>query len=187
MAIRWRWPPLSFTPRSPTRASRPLRPLLSRSAGIRVPVQPVKGYSITAPIGAWPDAPVTPVIDEHLHAAVCPLGDRLRVAGTAEFAGYNQTLTKSRIENLFSLLNALYPGYEPYADTLNTDRWTGLRPMAPDGVGIMGRTRIANLFLNTGHGHLGWTMAAGAGKAVAAEVLGTGCDFDLSAYRLDNH
>ena len=160
-------------------------PLLSRNVGLRVPVQPVKGYSITAPIGAWRGAPITPVIDEHLHAAVCPLGDRLRVAGTAEFAGYSQTLTKSRIDNLFHLLTSLYPDYEPHLDPAKTDRWTGLRPVAPDGVGIMGRTRIPNLFLNTGHGHLGWTMAAGAGKAVAAEVLGNGAEFDLEPYRLE--
>ena len=160
-------------------------PLLSRSVGLRVPVQPVKGYSITAPSGDWGGAPVIPVIDEHLHAAVCPLGDRLRVAGTAEFAGYNHALTKSRIDNLFHLLTSLYPDYAAHLDPANTDRWTGLRPMAPDGVGIMGRTRIPNLFLNTGHGHLGWTMAAGAGKAVAAEVLGTDAGFELERYRLD--
>lgn len=160
-------------------------PLLSRGVGVRVPVQPVKGYSITAPIGSWTGAPRTPVVDEHLHAAVCPLGDRLRVAGTAEFAGYNRTLTKSRIDNLFRLLTSLYPDYEAHLDPVNTDRWTGLRPMSPDGVGIMGRTRIPNLFLNTGHGHLGWTMAAGAGKAVAAEVLGGAAEFDLGPYRLE--
>ncbi len=159
-------------------------PLLSRSVGLRVPVQPVKGYSITAPIGRWATPPTIPVIDEHLHAAVCPLGDRLRVAGTAEFAGYNSVLTKSRIENLFHLLISLYPEYEPYLDEAKTDRWTGLRPVTPAGVGIMGRTAISNLYLNTGHGHLGWTMAAGAGKAVAAEVLETESDFDLSNYRL---
>jgi D-amino-acid dehydrogenase len=159
-------------------------PLLSRSVGLRIPVQPVKGYSITAPIGRWEQPPTIPVIDEHLHAAVCPLGDRLRVAGTAEFAGYNSVLTKSRIDNLFQLLLSLYPEYEPYLDEAATDRWTGLRPVTPAGVGIMGRTAISNLYLNTGHGHLGWTMAAGAGKAVAAEILETESEFDLSNYRL---
>jgi len=159
-------------------------PLLSRTAGLRVPVQPVKGYSITAPIGSWQDPPKVPVIDEHLHAAVCPLGDRLRVAGTAEFAGYNSVLTKSRIDNLFRLLVSVYPGYESHLDPTMTDRWTGLRPVTPTGVGFMGRTAISNLYVNTGHGHLGWTMAAGAGKAVAAEVLDTGSEFDLSDYHL---
>lgn len=160
-------------------------PLLTRSVGVRVPVQPVKGYSLTAPIGHWTGAPRTPVIDEHLHAAVCPLGDRLRVAGTAEFAGYNRTLTKSRVDNLFSLLTSMYPDYAAHLEPAVTDRWTGLRPMSPDGVGIMGCTRIPNLFLNTGHGHLGWTMAAGAGKAVAGEVLGGDPEFDLAPYRLE--
>jgi D-amino-acid dehydrogenase len=159
-------------------------PILTRTAGLRVPVQPVKGYSITAPVGEWAGPPRIPVIDEHLHAAVCPLGNRLRVAGTAEFAGYNQVLTKSRIDNLFQLLMALYPDYTPHLNETVTDRWTGLRPVAPDGVGIMGRTRLKNLYLNTGHGHLGWTMAAGAGKAVAAEVSGVESEFDLADYRL---
>jgi len=159
-------------------------PLLSRTAGLRVPVQPVKGYSLTAPLGQWAEPPTIPVIDDHLHAAVCPLGDRLRVAGTAEFAGYNSVLTKSRIDNLFKLLLSLYPEYEPHMDKAATDRWTGLRPVTPTGVGIMGRTEISNLYLNTGHGHLGWTMAAGAGKAVATEILGAEPDFDLSNYRL---
>lgn len=159
-------------------------PLLARTVGLRLPVQPVKGYSITAQIGGWEQAPTIPIIDEHLHAAVCPLGDRLRVAGTAEFTGYNSVLTKSRIDNLFRLLLSLYPAYEPYLNTATTDRWTGLRPMTPDGVGIMGRTAISNLYVNTGHGHLGWTMAAGAGKAVAGEVLDVAPEFELGDYRL---
>lgn len=159
-------------------------PRLSRSAGLRVPVQPVKGYSITTAVGNWERAPTVPVIDDHLHAAVCPLGDRLRVAGTAEFTGYNSVLTKNRIDNLFRLLLSLYPEYEPHLDSATSDRWTGLRPMTPTGVGIMGRTPISNLYLNTGHGHLGWTMAAGAGKAVAAEVMETEAEFDLRDYRI---
>lgn len=159
-------------------------PLLARTIGLRIPIQPVKGYSITAAMDGWNHAPMIPVIDEHLHTAVCPLGDRVRVAGTAEFAGYNSVLTKSRIDNLFRLLLSMYPAYEPYLNHATTDRWTGLRPMTPDGVGIMGRTAISNLYLNTGHGHLGWTMAAGAGKAVAAEVMDLEPEFELGDYRL---
>jgi D-amino-acid dehydrogenase len=160
-------------------------PLLSRSAGLRLPIQPVKGYSITAPIGKWENAPTIPVIDEHLHAAVCPLGERLRVAGTAEFAGYSTVLTKSRIDNLFHLLLSLYPEYETFLDPEMVDRWTGLRPVTPDGVARLGRTTISNLYLNTGHGHLGWTLAAGSGKAVAAEVMETEPEFELQDYRLN--
>jgi D-amino-acid dehydrogenase len=125
-----------------------------------------------------------PVIDDFLHAAVCPLGARLRVAGTAEFAGYDLRLTPSRIANLFKLLKLLYPAVEPHLDPATVQAWTGLRPMSADGVGIMGATPIRNLFLNTGHGPLGWTMAAGAGKLVAGEIVGAPTALDLAAYRL---
>ena len=159
---------------------------IARSVGVHVPVHPVKGYSITAPIGNWSDPPKMPIIDDHAHAAVCPIGDRLRVAGTAEFAGFNQSLTKSRIENLFKLLRSIYPEYQQHEDLSATDRWTGLRPMTPRGVGIMGKTTLNNLFINSGHGHLGWTMAAGAGRAVADEVMELETQFDLSGYRLQD-
>jgi D-amino-acid dehydrogenase len=159
-------------------------PLLTRTVGLRVPVQPVKGYSITMPIGKWDNPPLVPVIDEHFHAAVCPLGDRLRVAGTAEFAGFNNVLTESRIDNLFRLVRSVYPDFDSHLDPATTDRWTGLRPMTPSGVAIMGKTKISNLFLNTGHGHLGWTMAAGSGKAVASEVLAHAGEFELGDYEL---
>jgi D-amino-acid dehydrogenase len=159
--------------------------ILARRAGLRVPVRPVKGYSITTPIGSWTKPPAIPVIDDKYHAAVCPLGDRLRVAGTAEFAGFDTTLTKSRIENLIRLLTATYPDVEPHLDLSTTDRWTGLRPMTPTGVPLMGRTPLANLYLNTGHGHLGWTMAAGSGLAVAEEMVDGRSSFDLDDYRLN--
>jgi len=157
---------------------------LARQLGLAVPVQPAKGYSITVPSGAWAGRPTMPVIDDFLHAAVCPLGDRLRVAGTAEFAGYDLRLTPSRIANLFKLLTQLYPSFQPHLDPAQAVPWTGLRPMSADGVGIMGRTSIPNVHLNTGHGPLGWTMAAGAGKLVADEVVGQPTALDLAAYRL---
>lgn len=157
---------------------------LARELGVGVPVQPAKGYSITVPCAAWTARPTLPVIDDFLHAAVCPLGNRLRVAGTAEFAGYDLRLTPSRIANLFGLLKQLYPAVEPYLDVKQVQAWTGLRPMSADGVGIMGRTPVDNLFLNTGHGPLGWTMAAGAGKLVADEIVGATPALDLAPYRL---
>lgn len=157
---------------------------LARQLGLGVPVQPAKGYSITVPCAAWTAPPRLPVIDDFLHAAVCPLGARLRVAGTAEFAGYDLRLTPARIANLFGLLKQLYPAVAPYLDPTNVQAWTGLRPMSADGVGIMGATPLAGLFLNTGHGPLGWTMAAGAGKLVADEIVGAPTALDLAAYRL---
>ncbi len=146
-------------------------PALAASCGLKVPVQPVKGYSITVPMAHWRVQPEVPVIDERYHAAVCPLGQQLRVAGTAEFAGFDTTLTQSRIGNLYDLIARIYPAESRDIDRRTCAEWTGLRPMSPDGVGIMGRTAVQGLYLNTGHGHLGWTMAPGAGKLVADDII----------------
>ena len=146
-------------------------PALAAGAGLKVPVQPVKGYSLTVPMADWRVQPQVPVIDEHFHAAVCPLGAQLRVAGTAEFAGFDTTLTASRINNLYALIHGIYPAESRHIDRRACVEWTGLRPMSPDGVGIMGRTAVKGLYLNTGHGHLGWTMAPGAGKLVADDIM----------------
>lgn len=159
-------------------------PALARTVGLALPIVPVKGYSITLDRGGWQGAPRMPVIDDHLHAAVCPLGDRLRVAGTAEFTGHDLTLTRGRIENLFALVLKLYPEFAPHLRRDTATQWTGLRPMSCDGVGIMGGTAVPGIYLNTGHGPLGWTMAAGAGRLVADEILGIAPALDLAAYRL---
>jgi len=158
---------------------------LARTVGLAVPVAPVKGYSLTLSRNGWPTAPRIPVIDDHLHAAVCPLGERLRVAGTAEFAGFDLALTASRLQNLFELVLKLYPEFAPYLDREMATTWTGLRPMSCDGVGIMGRTDVPGLFLNTGHGPLGWTMAAAAGRLVADEISGQRPALEMAAYRLE--
>lgn len=157
-------------------------PALAASAGVRVPVQPVKGYSITLPLAPWAVRPQVPVIDEHYHAAVCPLGDQLRIAGTAEFAGFDVALTPARIDNLYRLVAHLYPHGAAQIDRRQAAHWTGLRPMSPDGVGIMGRTAVAGLYLNTGHGHLGWTMAPGAGKLVADEIVAAAAELPRADY-----
>ncbi|MEQ8232006.1 MAG: D-amino acid dehydrogenase [Gammaproteobacteria bacterium] len=155
---------------------------LARPLGLRVPVQPVKGYSLTLPLDGWSYRPRVPVIDEHFHAAVCPLGSHLRVAGTAEFAGFDDRLTPSRLENLYTLVSHVYPAGARIIDRGEVSHWTGFRPMSPDGVGIMGPTRIPGLHLNTGHGHLGWTMATGAGKLVADALVGAATDIALDDY-----
>lgn len=157
---------------------------LTHDIGVKVPVQPVKGYSLTLPLQAWPVAPQVPVIDEHFHAALCPLGQRMRVAGTAEFAGFDTSLTRSRIENLYSLVAGVYPQAAAALERADTIEWAGLRPMSPDGVGIMGPTSLPGLYLNTGHGHLGWTMAPGAGKLVADCVAGQSGEIPLDDYQL---
>jgi D-amino-acid dehydrogenase len=154
-------------------------PLLQR-AGVRVPVRPAKGYSIT--FDAHGDRPLlsTPVVDDGLHAAVVPLEGAIRVAGTAEFAGYDRTLSPDRISNLLGLLKAVLPR-EPF-DPATGRAWCGLRPMSVDGVPIIGPTRLSNLFVNTGHGHLGWTMAAASGQLLADLVSGDTPAVDPAPY-----
>jgi D-amino-acid dehydrogenase len=160
-------------------------PMLARRLGVRVPVRPVKGYSITLPASDWPERPRIPVADDHLHAAVVPIGDSLRVAGTAEFAGLDTTVRSARIENLDKLLRQIYPSFAQSSNGCDRRPWCGLRPMSADGVPIIGPTSKAGLYLNTGHGHLGWTMAAGSGRALADLVVGREPEIDLSSYRVD--
>ena len=164
-------------------AAGPWSPLLLRRLGIRLPVRPVKGYSITVDTGNWAAQPALPVIDDALHAAITPLGQRLRVAGTAEFAGYDHRLSPSRIENLYSLLLGIYPCFAPHLDRTRANPWTGLRPVSADGVPYIGQLKFDNLYLNTGHGHLGWTLAAGSAKLLAALMSGQAPDINLQPYR----
>jgi D-amino-acid dehydrogenase len=140
-------------------------PLILRSVGIHLPVRPAKGYSVTFDCPPGKTSLRIPVIDDALHAVVVPLEGAIRVAGTAEFAGYDLSLPQPRIQNLLSLLGEILPqvAFDPAA----AKPWCGLRPMSADGVPIIGATSIANLWLNTGHGHLGWTMAAGSGQLLA--------------------
>ena len=160
-------------------------PLLARRVGVRVPVRPVKGYSITAPRGDWQDGPRIPVSDDHLHTAVTPLGERIRVAGTAEFTGYDDRLTPQRVDNLLRLLQAIYPAYAERLDPSVVRPWCGFRPVSSDGVSILGPSPLAGLFLNTGQGPLGWTMAAGCGRLLADQMLGRHCDLNPEDYALD--
>jgi D-amino-acid dehydrogenase len=155
---------------------------LLRPLGIDLPVQPAKGYSVT--FGSYSGVPAlrTPVIDDHLHAAVVPLGSSIRVAGTAEFAGYDKEIRPARIENLTRLLQQVLP--RGRFDSHTARPWCGLRPMCADGVPIIGPTRITNLLVNTGHGHLGWTMAAGSGKLLDQWIAGESPSIDPAPYLL---
>lgn len=159
---------------------------LLASAGMKLPIEPVKGYSITVPIDGWDKPPRVPVIDEQLHAALCPLGDRMRVAGTAEIAGFDARIRESRIKNLINLFRRIYPeGASRGNNDGMVSPWAGFRPMSPDGVAILGGTKIRGLFLNTGHGHLGWTMAPASGKLVADLVSGVTPALPLADYGLE--
>lgn len=154
-------------------------PLL-RTVGIRLPVRPAKGYSVTFNTCDGQPSLKIPVIDDHWHAAVVPVDGAIRVAGTAEFAGYDLTLQPSRIRNLEKLLREVLP--EAKLNLSAPKVWCGLRPMTADGVPIIGSTSISNLLVNTGHGHLGWTMAAGSGKLLADLVSGQSPAIDPTPY-----
>ena len=158
-------------------------PLLLAKLGQSLPVRPVKGYSVTVPFAGWTHAPRLPVVDDALHAAITPLGNRLRVAGTAEITGYDTVLTPSRINNLFDLLLAVYPSFEPHLDRNQSTPWAGLRPVSVDGVPFIGKLGLENLYVNTGHGHLGWTLAAGSSHLLADLMLGRQPRLDPQAYR----
>ncbi|OZI66760.1 D-amino acid dehydrogenase [Bordetella genomosp. 11] len=137
--------------------------------GMDLPVYPVKGYSLTVPIVDESAAPVSTLLDETYKVAVTRLGRRIRVGGMAELAGYDLRLKPRRRATLSMVLQDLYPGA---GDVERADFWTGLRPMTPDGTPIVGRSRYRDLYLNTGHGTLGWTMACGSGRIVADQICG---------------
>jgi D-amino-acid dehydrogenase len=152
-------------------------PQLLAPVGIRIPVYPVKGYSITVPITDPQYAPESTIMDETHKVAVTRLGDRIRVGGTAELAGYSLNLREPRRGTLNHVVSDLFP---QGGDVSKATFWCGLRPMTPDGTPIIGGTPVQNLLLATGHGTLGWTMAAGTGRVIADLVSGRKPDIDVS-------
>lgn len=156
-------------------------PLLLRPLGIRLPVYPVKGYSMTLEPAASALLPRGTLNDETYKIVISRLGNRLRVAGTAELAGYDLRLRPFRLATLEHAVSDLFPGVMRGA---RAEYWCGLRPMTPDNPPVLGRTRYSNLMLNTGHGTLGWTMACGSGKALATFISGGTPDVPLTDYSI---
>ncbi len=151
-------------------------PLLVRPHGIRLPVYPVKGYSLTIPITDAARAPESTVMDETFKIAITRLGDRIRVGGMAEISGYTNDLGEPRRLTLQHSVTDLFPG----GDVSKASFWSGLRPMTPDGTPVIGPTKVAGLFLNTGHGTLGWTMSSGSARVVADLVSGRKPEIDAT-------
>ena len=150
---------------------------------VSIPVYPLKGYSLTIPVKNADGAPESTILDETYKVAVTRFDNRIRVGGMAEIVGFNTKLLPARRETLEMVVRDLYPegGFVEQATF-----WTGLRPMTPDGTPIVGRTPLTNLYLNTGHGTLGWTMACGSGKLIADIISGNTPDIaadDLSVMR----
>ncbi len=156
---------------------------LLKQVGIDSPVYPVKGYSITLPVINPDAAPVSTIMDETYKVAVTRLGDRIRIAGTAELNGFDLSLNEKRRNTIRHVVADLFPAG---VDFTEDEFWTGLRPMTPDGTPLIGATKVSNLFLNTGHGTLGWTMSFGSGRLLADVISGRQPDIaceDLSIQR----
>ncbi|PDT16650.1 D-amino acid dehydrogenase small subunit [Rhizobium sp. J15] len=149
-------------------------PLLVKPLGISLPVYPVKGYSLTIPITDALRAPESTVMDETYKIAITRLGDRIRVGGMAEISGYTNDLGLARRSTLEHSVTDLFPG----GDVSKASFWSGLRPMTPDGTPVIGPTKVAGLFLNTGHGTLGWTMSTGSARLIGDLVSGRAPEID---------
>lgn len=157
-------------------------PRLLKPLGLDVPIYPAKGYSMTSAIIDNNAAPSRSITDESRFVVITKLGDSLRAAGTAELAGWNNTLNPARLEPIVRATRSLFPNA---ADYTAIDPWCGLRPATPDSVPIIGGTPYGNLFLNTGHGTLGWTMACGSGQAIADLISGRNPEIDLEGLGLE--
>jgi D-amino-acid dehydrogenase len=157
---------------------------LLAAAGVRVPMQPVKGYSVTLPVARFERAPQSSVMDEHTKVAITRLGNRLRAAGTAELGAASLDAPPDRFRTILRALRELFPDA---ADFARPQHWAGLRPMTPDGPPVLGRTGVANLFVNVGHGAQGWSMACGSGRIVAHLVSDKKPDIDLDGLTIERY
>ncbi len=155
-------------------------PLLLRGLGISLPVYPAKGYSATLTLAEDCVAPSVSITDDECRLVFSRLGNRLRIAGTAEFNGYNLDLNAVRCQALIERTRLLFPGLKTIGEPAF---WCGLRPATPSNVPFIGRTRYDNLWLNTGHGTLGWTMACGSAAALADMVDGRSPEPDFPFLR----
>jgi D-amino-acid dehydrogenase len=154
-------------------------PAVARTVGVRLPIYPAKGYSASFPIRDG-GVPTTGGVDEKVLVAWAPLGDRLRMTSTAEFAGFDRSTKESSFAAITRVARELFPDAADYGAG---ERRACLRPMTPDGPPVIGRGRHANLWFNTGHGHMGWTMACGSSRAVADLIQGRTPELDLTGHQ----
>jgi D-amino-acid dehydrogenase len=157
---------------------------IAASIGIHLPVAPAKGYSISIPMRDWTNRPKHVIADMGVHAGINPMGDVLRVAGTAEFCGLRPGISERRTDYLIDLVRKIFPRFAATIDPSEIDPWGGHRPLSADGLPVIGASRVEGVYLNTGHGGLGWTQAAGSGKALADLIAGASGAFDLSDYSI---
>ena len=157
-------------------------PALARPLGLKVWINPVKGYSASVPLDGWNGAPRMGIMDDGLKIAIAPFAGVLRLAGTAEFAGWSPEMNERRARNVLRTATAVLPDLAGQAERKGATFWTGLRPVSPDGSPFVGATRVPGVFVNAGHGPLGWTFACGSGKLAADLVGGAAPDIDPAPY-----
>ncbi len=154
-----------------------LSPLYVKPLGIDLPIYPAKGYSVTLPVKDESMAHQVSLTDDEYKLVFSRLGDNLRIAGTAELNGYDRDLNRVRCEAIVRRVEELFPGA---GDAERAQFWTGLRPATPSNLPIIGRSKVPNLYLNTGHGTLGWTHSCGSGKSIAMIVSGKKPEVDFA-------
>jgi D-amino-acid dehydrogenase len=159
-------------------------PILSKTVGVKLPIFPVKGYSITFPIADPEAAPRRGGVDEANLVAFARLGDRMRLTATADFAGYDTEYQPRDFTHMLKVAREIFPRAAAYD---RPEYWACLRPMTPDGPPIIDRTHLKNLWLNTGHGHIGWTMACGSSRVLADMMAGRAPEIDVTPFRLGRY
>lgn len=157
---------------------------LLKEVGIESPVYPVKGYSLTLPVINEDVAPVSTIMDESYKVAVTRLGNRIRVAGVAELTGYDMSIGDKQRNTMRYVISNLFPNG---TDLSEDNIWCGLRPMTPDGTPLIGKTDISNLYLNTGHGTLGWTMSFGSAKVLTDIICGKKPDINSENFSISRY
>jgi len=157
-------------------------PIVLKQISIRMPIYPLKGYSITIPTSGYSGAPKVALHESSRRVVMSRLGERLRVAGTAELTGYDNTITPARIKALIDVTKNIFPNCGDFG---KAKHWAGLRPMTPDCLPILGTTSYDNLYINTGHGSTGWTYACGSGQVMADIISGVKPEINLSGLTSD--
>ncbi len=155
---------------------------LLKNLRLNLPVRPVKGYSLTYETAGLNNKPNYAIVDESIHTAITPFENRIRVAGTAEFVGFEDQIHPKRINYLNNMLESVYPNLFKQIDLNEGKIWHGFRPMSADGLPFIGKTKIEGLFVNCGQGHLGWTLAMGSANLLADEVQNCKSEIDINPY-----
>ena len=162
-------------------------PALLRPLGVRVSIYPAKGVTVTVPDTAWPEGPKVPIIDDTRLFGLIRLGNRFRASGSVEFNGFDTSINPARAEAIVNNVISVFPEFSKCYDRSSAKVWAGLRPMPSSGNPYVGATTVKNLYLNCGHGHLGWTLACGSSQLLADVVSGRRPAIDMTGLTPATH